>query len=371
MLKRENGILRLRLASRFQRASGRFSQLFIPVRRILPVLLVLFGSASLPYSDYAMPAQARNKKDSATVEPTELHFKEGMKKYKLKDYEGASDEFLQSCYFARNKYNPQSWYYLGLCYKQVKNWSKAIDALSNHLQQTTEKAPDANCDIAECYIEIGDYDKADRHITQARIESNFDNPRPYYSMGMLYERMKRYGDAVGSYSTALGEAPWKYTAAWMGKARCQMKLNPPRYNESLQDYKGIIEAALKDVNWPELYYNMAECLYRRGDHQGAIDHLLSAIKEDPDHFDSHLALAHIFDEEKHISSAVNRYEHALRTAPKGYNTENINKRIVELQGKLRANEKENVVKPSPYMRQQHEQAEQGKPVLHTGPDSGF
>lgn len=334
-------------------------------------IAIAIGSCIFGALSFGLEAEARGRKDSATVEPTELHFKEGMKKYKLKDYEGASDEFLQSCYFARNKYNPQSWYYLGLCYKEMKNWTKAIDALSNHLSQTTEKAPDAHCDIAECYIEIGDFDKADKHITQARIDSDFDNKRPYFSMGKLYERMQRYGDAVGSYGTALGDRPWKYTAAWMGKARCQMKLNPPRYNESLADYKGILDAALKDVDWTELYYNMAECLYKRGDHQGAIDHLLQALKENPDHFDSHLALAHIFDEEKHISSAVNRYESALRTAPKGYNTENINKRIIALQGQLKANERETVVKPSPYMRQQQQEEQQSRPVQHTGADSGF
>lgn len=331
--------------------------------------------ALLAHSFYFVPqAEARKAKDSATVEPTELHLKEGLKKMKLKDYEGAADEFLQSCYFARNKYNPQGWNYLGLCYKELKSWSKAIDAFNNHLQQTTEKAPDANVDIAECYLEIGDLEKAERHLTQARVESDWNNKRPYYGMGELYEKMGRYGDAVGSYTTALGDRPWKYTEAWMGRARCLIKLKPPQYNEALADYKEIIDSAVKNVNWNELYYNMANCLYKRGDHQGAIDHLLQALKENPDHFDSHLALAHIFDEEKHISSAVNRYEHALRTAPKGYNTEAINKRIVALQGQLRGAEREKEVKPSPYMRQQQEeqqQEEERKQSPRPGADSGF
>ena len=323
-------------------------------------------------------AEAKSKaKDSATVEPTVLHMKEGERMVKLGDYEAAADEFLQSCYFARNKYNPPAWLALGRCYMQLKNWPKAIDALTNHLSQTTEKAPDANCDIAECYIEIGQYEKADRHITQARIEADYKNHRPYCTMGKLQEKMGRYGEALSSYTTALADRPWTYTEAWLGRARCYRKMKPPDYNESLADYKGMISQGTilhKNPEWVEVYYGMAECYYRRGDHQSAIDHLLEALKLDPDHFESHIALGHIFDEEKHVTSAVNQYEHAIRTAPKGFDTEALNKRIVLLQGELKAKGQDKEMRPSPVMRQQQQEAEDQQPRQEkprAPGDSGF
>ncbi len=320
----------------------------------------------------ASPDAIAKRKDTATVEPTVEHMREGQRLLKLGDVEAAADEFQQSCYFARNKYNPEGWLALGRCYMQLKNWAKAIDALSTHLAQTTEGAPDANCDIAECYIETGQFDKADKHITQARIEADYKNKRPYYTMGVLQERLGRYGEAIGSYTTALGETPWTFTKAWMGRARCYRHMKPPDYKQALSDYKGMINALLKDIDWVECYYGMAECFYKRGDHQSAIDHLLEALKINPDHFESHLALAHIFDEEKHVTSAVNQYQQAIRTAPKTFNADPINKRIVYLQGELAGTQQQREVKSSPYMRQQQQgqPQEEEKNSLPPG-ESGF
>ena len=333
---------------------------------VLSILLLLLFSGCLDPACYA------KRHDKATVEPTELHMKDGLKKMKDRDYEGASDEFLQACYFARNKYCPEGWLYLGLCYKALRNYSKAIEALSNHLQQTTEKAADAHVDLAECYLEIGEYDKADHELMQARIDADYSNRRPFFAMGELAEKMDKPGEALGDYDTALGDRPWHYFEAWMGRARVEMKMRPPRYNDALKDYRQIIEAAPGNkVDWVELYYNMAQCLYKRGDHQGAIDHLLQALEANADHFQSHLALANIFDEEKHITSAINQFEHALRTAPKDYNTDSINKRVIYLQGLLKEQEKEKEVKPSPYMRQEQQQLQQGQQPKVPRGDSGF
>ena len=337
---------------------------------IKPGLLIVLTLLFLFAQTLSDPALAR-RNDKATVEPTELHLRDGLKKMKAGDYEEAGDEFLQACYFSRNKYCPQGWLYLGLCYKALRNYSKAIEALTTHLQQTTEKACDAHIDLAECYLNIGEYKKAEDQINLARIDADYNNKRPYYALGELSEKMDRPAEALDGYITALGERPWHYFEAWMGKARAEIKMKPPRYNDALKDYREIIEAAPgKKVNWVELYYNMAQCLYKRGDHQGAIDHLLEALKVDPDHFDSHLALAHIFDEEKHITSAINQYEHALRTVPKDYNTDQINKRLVYLHGQLSVQEKEKQIKPSPLMRQEQEQQQAQQQKLPRG-DSGF
>lgn len=337
-----------------------------------PGLLIVFTILIQVFLGYVGNVSYAKRHDQATVEPTELHMKDGLKKMKAGDYEGASDEFLQACYFARNKYCPQGWLYLGLCYKATRNYPKAIEALSTHLAQTTEKEADPHIDLAECYLEVDDYSKAEEQIRQARIDADWTNKRPFFAMGEVAEKMGKPGEALDAYNTALGERPWHYFDAWMGRARSEIKLKPPRYVDALKDYREIIELAPGNkVDWVELYYNMAQCLYKRGDHQGAIDHLLEALKVNPDHFDSHLALAHIFDEEKHITSAIDRYENALRTASKSYNTDPINKRIIYLQGLLKEQEKEKEVKPSPYMRQEQEQLQQGQQSKAPRGESGF
>jgi tetratricopeptide (TPR) repeat protein len=335
--------------------------------------LAMFSACFLLVVDFSCREVSAKRNDKATVEPAELHLKEGAKKMKAGDFEGASDEFQQACYFARNQYCPLGWLNLGLCYKELHEYPKAIEALLKHLSQTTEKAVDAHLDLAECYIDTSQFDKADEQINLARIDAEYNHPRSYYTLGELCEKINKPGEALEAYNTALAERPWHFYDAWMGRARVEIKMKPPRYNDALKDYKEILESVPgSKINWVELYYNMAQCLYKRGDHQGAIDHLLEALKINPDHFDSHVALGHIFDEEKHITSAINQYEAALRTAPKSASTEQLNKRIIFLQGQVSTQERPKEIKPTPYMRQQQAQEQQQQQqAQQPAGDSGF
>lgn len=313
-------------------------------------------------------ASARN--DKGTVEPSELNFREGMRKMKMKDYAGAGDNFLQSIYFARNHYNPEGYLYYGLAMKAQRNYAKAIEALNQHLKQVTEKSPNARVDLAECYMAIKEFDKAREQIQLARGETSYDEKRPLFAQGELLEKLDDLGYAAEAYRAALGEKPWKYIEAWEGLARIYVKRGD--YNDAIAEYKEIIASTLRNVNWVEVYYNYGQCLYKRGDHQGAIDHWLYALKEDPDAFDCHLALASIFDEEKHISSAIKEYENAVRCAPKEYDLTKVNQRMVYLQSKLQQQEARKEVKPTPYMRQQEEAANAPRePVKRAPADSGF
>lgn len=330
----------------------------------LAISLLIAGSV------FAPPSLARH--DKATVEPSELNFSEGMRKMKLKDYAGAGDCFLQAVYFSRNHYNPQAYLYYGLAMKAQRNYAKAIEAIKEHLKQVTEKAPNARVDLAECFMAIGEFEQAREAINTARSESSYDEKRPLFAMGELLEKLNDLGYAAESYRAALGQRPWNYTEAWEGLARIYVKRGD--YNDAIAEYKQIIDSTLRNVNWVEVYYNYGQCLYKRGDHQGAIDHWLYALKEDPDSFDCHLALASIFDEEKHVSSALKEYEHAVRCAPKEYDLTKMNQRMVFLQSKLQQQEARREVKPSPYMREQEEAKNPPppkEPPKRVPTDSGF
>jgi tetratricopeptide (TPR) repeat protein len=335
----------------------------------LPSLLLValaFQTAAAPIM--MTPAHAK-RGDKATVEPSELNLREGLKNMSNRDYEAAADNFLQAVYFSRNHYNPKAYLYYGLCLKAQRKYAKAIEAFKEHLKQTTENASNARVDLAECYMEINEFDQAREQITRARSEADYADRRPIYAMGELSERMNDLGQALDAYLAALESKPWKYTEAWLGAARVYVKLG--QYNRAIQEYKDIIDSTVKNVNWTEVYYNYGNCLYKRGDHQGAIDRWLYALKEDPDSFDCHLALASIFDEEKHISSAIKEYENAVRCAPKSYDLTKINQRMLFLQSKLQAQEAKKEIKPSPYMRQQEEQQNQTQQSKKPPADSGF
>ena len=161
-------------------------------------------------------------------------------------------------------------------------------------------------------------------------------------MGELHERMNNPGTALGFYCVAIERKP-NYGEAWMGKARCYVKLG--QWNEAIITYNEILDkiGSMGKIDYRELYYSLAMCYYKRGDHQGAIDRLYLALNESPEDFQSHLALAKIFDEEKHISSALKQYQQALSCKPKDYDVRTINKRVLYLESQLKENQPPPVV----------------------------
>ena len=296
------------------------------------------------------------KKSKATVDPAEQNMREGIAAMNAKDYDVAIDSFLQAIYFSRNKYNPEAHWALGLCYKATRQYVKAVEALQTHLRQVTKKAPDARLDLAECYLDLGDFDNAEKQIDMAFTDSDGKNwARQRYTMGKLQEKMNQPGQALNHYTRALEEKK-HYTEAFMGKARCEVKLR--RYNEALKDYTEILELGplMRGVDFHELYYNMGSILRVRGDHQGAADHWRLALEQNPESFDAHLALGNMFDDEKHISSAIKEYQAAMRNAPKGYDVGGLGRRIQYLESSMKPAELVPVVKPTPTMRKQYSDA---------------
>lgn len=324
------------------------------------------------------PSEARQKAEKGTVDPAETNFKQGMELIRNGNYEGAIDSFLQVIYFSRNRYNPNAYKMLGLCYKATRNYPKAIQALLDHLNQTTEPSPDARIDLAECYIEIGEINKA-----RDEIQRSFsDNPinkgtwRQRYAQGELQERLGEVGQAISFYSNAIEEKPL-YTDAWMGRARCYVKSE--QYNDALRDYRSMLEKSLvmRNINLVELYYNMGTCFYKRGDHQGALDHWRLCLEQNPEFYDAHLALARMLDEEKHMSSAVKEYQAALASFPKNGTTENrqtIEKRLMWLEHQLTPKDTPTEIKPSPSMRREFDETERRRVPMDQAPmpkESGF
>lgn len=300
-----------------------------------------------------MPAHGKVHFDNASAQPADEHLKEGRKLMAASNYEAAIDSFTQSIYFSRNHYNPEAYKWLGLCYKATRQYGKAVQALQTHLAQVTERAPDVHIDLAECYIEMSEFDKARLEIDKAFVDQTLDGGtwRQRYAMGELYERMDDPAQAFGCYIQAHKDKP-NDTASWMALARVCVKMK--NFNEAIENYRGILEApGVHGIDYEQLYYNMGQCFFQKGDHQSALDRWRMALDYNPDSYDCHLALATLFDQEKHLSSAVKEYQAALRTMPKNVDQrQTINRRLQWLEQQMAPKEVIPVTKPSPLMRQQ-------------------
>jgi tetratricopeptide (TPR) repeat protein len=206
-------------------------------------LLLLCASGISVLLVLPQETEARSKFEKASVDPAEDNFKQGMALIRANNWEAAIDSFQQAIYFSRNRYNPKAHHMLGLCFKATRQYGKAVQALLEHLKQTTEPAPDARIDLAECYIEIGEFDKARAEIQDSFRESpyNQSNHRQRYAQGELSERLGENAQALAFYRNAIEEKPL-YTDAWLAKARVEVKIG--EYKEAIKDYRTILEKSM-------------------------------------------------------------------------------------------------------------------------------
>jgi tetratricopeptide (TPR) repeat protein len=318
---------------------------------------------------------------SATLDPADDNFKQGMAMIRKGNYEGGIDSFKQAVYFSRNQYNPPAYKYLALCYKATRNYGKAVEAFGSYFNQTTERDPDAHIEEAECYMGMGDFNKARKEVETASRDSVYGAPtaRFRYAQGEIdekladksFEKEGSYSQAEDFYDEAIQEKP-HYTEAWMGKGRCQVKQK--HWNDALRTYRTILEKGpLLHPNLEELYYNMGTCLVSHGDHQGALDHWHMALEQNPDSYDAHLAIAGILDQEHHFSSALKEYEKAIRCAPKDSpSVQMLMNRMQWIEQQIKPKEAPVEIKPSPSMRQQAEDEAQPQVTQPPpGKDAGF
>jgi tetratricopeptide (TPR) repeat protein len=346
------------------------------------LLTLACAGACLPVHEGAA-ALAKGHFDKATADPAEKNFKQGMHLVKEGNYEAAIDSFQQAAYFSRNQYNPEAFKFMGLCYKALRQYPKAIEAFNRCLSQTTEKQPDVYIDLAESYMEQQEWDKARRAIDKAYEEQDTEGDwRQKFAMGELQEKLAavsnegNLGEALSFYDVAIREKP-HYTEAWMAKARVMVKLE--RYNDAIAAYRHILESGpLMHPDLVELYFGMGTCFYKRGDHQGALDHWRLALERNPDAYEPHLSLANMLFDEKHYSAAQKEYEAALRTMPPyadaAKQRDAINRRLVWIEQASKPKDAPIVIKPSPSMRQQYEEATRVRDPLNNAPvgkDAGF
>jgi tetratricopeptide (TPR) repeat protein len=302
-------------------------------------------------------------KGKSTVEPSQENLDIGMQRYKNKDVDGAIDSFLQAVYFARNSYNPDAYYWLGVCYFDKKLDAKAIDALNKHSEQTIKPSPEAHVLLAQIYL------RNDR-LREAENEANiamgqYPGGRAFKAhnvLGLIKAKQGLFPSAEYQFLDALGDQPWHYTEAWMNYAENFMK--EKEWGKAVIQLRNIIHSKvlLKDVDYQKIYLDIGICLLAKGDHQGAIDNWHEVLNINPDNSDAHLQLAMILDSENHISAAIKEYKDFVRLSEDATRVASAKDQIAILEQKLAPQVEPPPVKPSPYMREKKDDTD-GTPAL--------
>lgn len=297
-------------------------------------------------------------KGKATVAPADENFRTAMVKYKQKDIDGAIDAFLQAIYFSRNYYNPDAYYWLGVCYMEKKQDAKAIEALNRHCEQAIGPVPEGHLHLAEIYLRNDRLADAETEAVTALNQYHGPGPKARNIMGMIKEKKGFLNEAHFQFEQALGDPPWRYTEAWMNLSENLMKQKD--WGGALGQFHDMLNSkiVLKGLDYEKVLLDMGLCLLAKGDHQGAIDYWHECLNYNQGNAAAHLQLAMIFDLEQHFGSAMREYREFVRFSTDQAAITRIKDRITVIEQKIGTGEVEpQAPKPSPYMRKQEEEQE--------------
>jgi tetratricopeptide (TPR) repeat protein len=344
---------------------------------IVTLCLVFF---QLELGCCVQPIAARvQSKGKSTVDPSKENLSIGLSKYKAKDVDGAIDSFLQSIYFARNYYDPDAYYWLGICYMDKKQDAKAIEAFNKHCQQSVALTPEAHVFLGEIYLRNNRLAEAEGESKLAMSQYRGPGPKAHNLLGKVKDKQNDLADAQYEFREALGDQPWHYTEAWMNYAENMMKQKA--WGPAIDQFHFMLHnrVILKELEYRRVFLDIGICLLAKGDHQGAFDNWHEALNYDPQYADAHLQLGMLLDAEQHFSAAIKEYEQYVRDVGDNTGAEKIKQRIHQLEQKLAPNEIEpQAPKPSMYMRnqeesQKREETKQKEDMTPAPPlkDSGF
>lgn len=271
-----------------------------------------------------------------TVEPAKQNFDLGMLKYKEHDLDGAIDAFLQAIYFTRNSYNPDAYYWLGICYQEKNQDAKAIEAFKKSVEQSIKPASHAHLHLAQLYLRNNRLGEADYEANKSLIDAQGKFPEAHNIMGLISQQRGDLDYAKDEFLNALGDPPWRYTEAWMNFAENLIKQKEWGY--AITQLRNMLNhpKLLKGLEPERIYLDIGICLLAKGDHQGAMDNWHEVLNYNPDNAAAHLQLALLLDSERHISSALKEYKEYIRLSPDNAETVKIKNRVLLLEQNLRA-----------------------------------
>ncbi len=326
------------------------------MRKLTSTILLLSLTLSFSVTYFVQPCGAKVKAPN-TEDPMVKNHDLGMAFIAKGDWDSAIDAFLQSVYFARNNYAPDSYHFLGVSYMAKGQDLKAIEAGKKSVEQSTGGAFKTHILLAELYLRNKRLDEADAECSAAMNADSHteENLRGHYLYGRVFEARDSPWQAQLQYEYALGDKPWTFTDAWMAYTELMMKQK--NWVAAIAQFNDMIksEKVLKGMNYPHLYLDLGICLLAKGDHQGAMQNWHKGLSLNMAEPDIHLQLGMMFDAEKHISSAIKEYKEFVRYSVDQRKIAKAKQRLEMLEQMVAPPEAPYQVKPSPAMRKQQEQ----------------
>lgn len=174
------------------------------------------------------------------------------------NYKEAASKYLNALLFDRN--NAKMYYKLGLCYKHMKKYDKAIQALEKSIE--IQKDYDTYFELGVCFLLKGIPCGAIRNFVCA-IKMKPDSPDAILQLGISHELCEEYDMALMIYQKLIENSP-EYIKAYDYKSSLLMKMD--RYKEA----SGVLSKIMKiDSTYSKAYVGIGICFDKLGKKTGA------------------------------------------------------------------------------------------------------
>ncbi|MFQ5543367.1 MAG: tetratricopeptide repeat protein [Nitrospiria bacterium] len=184
-----------------------------------------------------------------------------------------------------------SHYALGHVYFKQKSYPEAISSFKKVLAIDPDFSEGHNY-LGRVYAFLGEFDKAITSYRAALNNARYATPEaPYWNMGLVYIRQKKYKDAVRELNNALNVNPTIVVVHNL-LGEVYSKLNEPQ--KAISAYREAIRITPDDIN---AHYNLA-CVYRKNGSE--------ALAEEE--FNKVLALSPQLQEEKDFKKCLDPVE---------------------------------------------------------------
>jgi len=233
-----------------------------------------------------------------------MTLEEGLQRHRAGEF--AQAEAIYRQVLQENPRHPDALHLLGVLAHQCGNSQAALQLINQAIETSpSEKIYYRNA--AEAYLALGGVDKAIECLQKAiELQPDFD---AYYSLGSIYQKYGRLGEAQTCYEQALAFNP---QAAETHTNLGVILQNQERLEEAISHYNQAIQIKPEDYR---AYNNLANVLKTQGRLEEAIHQYEKALILNPDYDLAHNNLANVFNQQGKFEEARRHFEAALYINP--------------------------------------------------------
>jgi tetratricopeptide (TPR) repeat protein len=185
---------------------------------------------------------------------------------------------------------------------------ESIQQLKNVLHSDPTNGP-ANFYLSTIYTEMKEYDLAERLVRRA-MEVNSKQGPHYYQLGLIRYRQKQFRSALEFYHQALEMGSVNGAQVWRSIGDAQLELFDR--DAAFQAYGEALRIQPQDAR---THLALGRFYQEKGEPGPAIDHLLVAIKNDPQLHAAYPLLGRAYQQRGELGSAANILKQAVDADP--------------------------------------------------------